>query len=274
MSSVSALLSRFCGEATHAAQLRVVVFAAHPDDEIVSLGGRIAARAAELHVVYVSDGAPEDRTFFEPLGFSDRDAYALARRNEARAALALAGVPAKHVHEIGARDQETAFEIPRVARAIVPLLARIQPDAVLTHPYEGGHPDHDATACAVHAALASHDRGARSCPLLEFASYHERDGQFVFGEFLQPEEPAYELRLNDQALSTKRQMLACHVSQRDVLEPLPIDVERFRVAPRYDFRRPPDAPFYYDRHHWRVSGEHFLRLADAALSELGVEEPC
>ncbi len=52
-----------------------------------------------------------------------------------------------------------------VARRLAPLVARA--DAVLTHAYEGGHPDHDAVAFAAHAAARRAGR-----PVFEMPFYH------------------------------------------------------------------------------------------------------
>jgi hypothetical protein len=49
-------------------------------------------------------------------------------------------------------------------------LRLIKPDIVFTHPYEGGHPDHDFTAFAVHAACRL-TKSTKSV-IAEFASYN------------------------------------------------------------------------------------------------------
>ena len=58
-----------------------------------------------------------------------------------------------------------------------------------------------------------------------------------------------------------------------MLAPFPLDEERFRAAPLYDFTRPPHpGTLHYERHPWGMSGERFRALARAALEEMGL--PC
>ena len=68
-------------------------------------------------------------------------------------------------------------------------------------------------------------------------------------------------------------MLDCHATQRAVLVPFTVRVERFRSAPSYDFRLPPHpGALHYDRRNWGMSGGHWRSLAQTALERLGL--PC
>lgn len=252
------------------------MFAPHPDDEVIGLGGQLAPRAPRVHVVYVSDGAPENPAFFRDLGFSERTEYARARRREALAALALAGIPPSAVHELGATDQAVARALPTLARRAARLLGDLVPDVVFVPPYEGGHPDHDGTALSIHAAVRLLQQEGKAAPvLLEYTSYHEREGTLVFGEFL-PDAftSTREITLDEDARSLKARMLACHATQTAVWRGLALERERVRTAARYDFRLPPRAPFHYDRMDWGMRGEEFLEHARRALAELGIDGPC
>ena len=51
--------------------------------------------------------------------------------------------------------------------ALLPLVE--EAEQVITHPYEGGHPDHDACAFAARAAVR---HSANKAKLMEFTSYH------------------------------------------------------------------------------------------------------
>ena len=75
-----------------------------------------------------------------------------ARQQEARSALALLGVDPSQIVELGFVDQEAIFNLPELAEKLAETLTQVSAKIVFTHPYEGGHPDHDATAFAVHAA--------------------------------------------------------------------------------------------------------------------------
>jgi LmbE family N-acetylglucosaminyl deacetylase len=255
---------------------RALVFAPHPDDDILGLGAQLFERGVRAHVAYVSDGAPENPSFFRELGFSTRAAYAEARRTDARAALAIAGVEPSRIHELGATDQAVAHALVPIARRAADLVAALEPEVVFAPPYEGGHPDHDATALAVHAALWLLAPSPRPIPvLLEYASYHWGRGRLVFGEFLpDPAVRARARQLPAPALAAKERMLACHATQRAFLREFPLDREPVRPAPPYDFRRAPAAPFHYDRVNLGLGGAEFLASAERALSELGIDRPC
>ncbi|MEO5568891.1 MAG: hypothetical protein ABIR92_10385, partial [Gemmatimonadaceae bacterium] len=56
---------------------------------------------------------------------------------------------------------------------------------MLTHPYEGGHSDHDSTAFAVHLATGMLLREGRRAPIiLELTSYHNYGGARRLFSFL------------------------------------------------------------------------------------------
>jgi hypothetical protein len=67
----------------------------------------------------------------------------------------------------------------------------------------------------------------------------------------------------------KRRLIACHRSQHGVLQHVPIDTERFRVAPRYDFKSPPHAgKLLYEHFPWGVTGTEWRNLARQAAASL------
>jgi LmbE family N-acetylglucosaminyl deacetylase len=271
----SELLDALCEGKGSGRAPRVLLVAAHPDDDVVGAGGRIPWLAPALHVAYVTDGAPRDPKALRDAGFADRDAYATTRRREARKALLLAGVPEERVHAFGEIDQEASSFMVRIAEQAAALVRELRPEAVLTHAYEGGHPDHDATALAVHAASALLARdGVEPPALLEFAEYHEEHGHMVFGAF-PPEGPDGRAVVLDPAQrELKERLFACHESQRAVLRQFPTDRERYRVAPAYVFERRAAAALYYERFDWKMTGERFEVLAREALRSLGIASPC
>jgi LmbE family N-acetylglucosaminyl deacetylase len=266
----------FAGAAFGVPVPRVLTVVAHPDDEVLGLGARMGCVASELHVAYVSDGAPADSRFYRPLGFERREHYAAVRRGEARRALALAGVAEAHVHELGVTDQQVTQALERVVSWLEELIRAIAPESVLTHAYEGGHPDHDATACAVHVALARLGRGrGRHCPLWELTSYHARGEELIRGQFIaDARSPEERVVLDAAARLRKLRLLECHATQKEFCSTFPLEAECFRLAPRYDFSRPPAAPFFYERVDWGVSGARALTAARRLLGLHGISEPC
>lgn len=250
----------------------VVILAAHPDDETAGLGAHLPELTRAV-LVHVTDGAPRDRRWWGAPHCADRETYARVRREELASALALAGFPSEQVRGLGLVDQEASLDLAHLARSIADLLRELRPDIVLTHPYEGGHPDHDATAFAVHAACRLLERrGIRPPRLIEFASYFSRGGELVVGDFLPwpGSEPATVVLSADQR-ELKARLLACFASQRETLAAVPRGVERFRLAPRYDFTLPPhEGTLHYERFDWGVTGAEWRRRAREAARELGL----
>jgi LmbE family N-acetylglucosaminyl deacetylase len=144
---------------------------------------------------------------------------------------------------------------------------------IITQPYEGGHPDHDATAWAVHAAVALQQEANGIGPeIVEMTSYHSRSGAFEFGEFLAGTgEAEFVLELDEKMKAEKRGLFACHASQTYLLNTIPLMAERFRHAPAYDFQQPPhEGKLLYEQFPWGMSGERWRALAAKAGQELGV----
>ena len=208
---------------------RVAMVVAHPDDETIGAGGSLHLMPGLL-LVHVTGGAPRAVADAARAGFASREAYAAAREAELAAALAMAGVVPTRV-AMGETDQEVVPRLRAVAGRLRVLFREHAVTAVLTHAYEGGHPDHDAVACAVHAASG--------VPVYEFAGYRAgTDGSMQAQRFLSgPAETRVVLSMAEAG--TKRAMLACFRSQAATLAPFGAAVERFRPAPRYDFGRAP-----------------------------------
>src|ERR1044071_8626730 len=123
----------------------VVVVAAHPDDESVGAGGRLN-RLRHAWFVYLTDGAPRDPGDTLRAGYDLREAYAAARREELFKALRAADIEPSRVRCLDGVDQEACLQLGPLTFRLLDLLYNAAPDFVLTHPYEGGHPDHDAAA--------------------------------------------------------------------------------------------------------------------------------
>ena len=84
--------------------------------------------------------------------------YAAARRRELTAALAAGDAAHLRTFCLGIVDQEAMQHLVYLTRRVRELLEQENPRLVLTHAYEGGHPDHDAASLAVKLApLATTD---------------------------------------------------------------------------------------------------------------------
>lgn len=248
----------------------VLFVVAHPDDEVIGAGARLLA-LERARFVHVTDGSPRDLRDAYAAGCVDRLQYSLLRRREWHACLACAGFAPESSICLEIADQEASLEMSRLSRRLAELIDEVRPDLVVTHPYEGGHPDHDATALAVHAArrllgLCANDRPF----LVEMTSYHAGDSGMEHSRFLRGSESAVvSLPLSSDERAFKRALFDCHVSQRRVLDSFPIEVERFRLAPGYDFSAPPHTgQLFYEKFEWGMTGWRWRELALEALREM------
>ncbi len=239
----------------------VALVLAHPDDETIALGSQLP-RIADLTVVVVTDGAPRDGQDARAHGFVGPADYAETRRKELLCALALAGVEPGQVIRYGIPDQEAVLHLSDIVGRLAELLARF--DLVVTHAYEGGHPDHDAVAFAVAAACRLiAEEGAVAPAILEAPFYHaHRDGWGIqtFCDIPAGGDPGVDLELRPAERRLKRWMMDAHVTQRRVLALFSDSVERVRAAPDHDFERPANGgALLYERFGWGITGEIWSR---------------
>lgn len=130
--------------------MNVLVLAPHPDDEVLGCGGALCRHSAagdRVAAVFLTSGE---------LGMKQlprEDAWRI-REREARAAaqvLGLAGVEFLRGPDWGLTEAKK-----KVARDLLPLLQREQPELIyLPHPADW-HPDHQATWPLLRGALARH----------------------------------------------------------------------------------------------------------------------
>ena len=238
---------------------RVAIVVAHPDDETIAAGASFRLMPGLL-LVHITDGAPRRLDDAKRAGFNSPAAYAAARERELRSVLALAGVDPTRA-QLGIPDQDASLHMPAIADDLGRLFARHGTEAVLTHAYEGGHPDHDATACAVQLAA-----GRVGLPIVEFAGYHAGPGEMVVQRFL-PGPPEARVPLDPDEAAGKQAMLDCFRSQAEILSHSDASVEHFRPAPAYDFAAPPHpGQLNYERWGWELTGARWRALAAGSMA--------
>ncbi|WEX10416.1 PIG-L family deacetylase [Chelativorans sp. AA-79] len=246
-----------------------VVVVAHPDDETIAIGGQLA-RMEGVRIVHVTDGAPANMKDAQVNGFSRREDYAAARRRELETAVAMAGVKPEACHLIGVPDQSAAYRLAEIASRLAELFSEFRIATVLTHAFEGGHPDHDSTAFAVRAAI--HLAGRRGLPLpvvYEFPLYRMKQDQRAFQEFIPGDQVEYAIALDNETVELKRRMLAAHATQQFVLAPFITKTERFRLAAPCDFRElPNNGNVFYAQFNWGLRPSDWADLVEKASREL------
>jgi LmbE family N-acetylglucosaminyl deacetylase len=258
-----------------AAGMRALVVAAHPDDETVGASW-LLMHARDVYVLHVTDGAPHDRRYWPRAAPATREDYAALRARELSGALAHAGLPRSRCACLGVPDQAATETLVPLVLGILRVVRSLSPALLVAHPYEGGHPDHDAAAFAAHAALARLAREGGAPPqLLEMTSYHRGPSGLETGAFLPGRRGSRvaERRLSLWQRRRKARMLACFASQAEVLAPFPLAVERYRRAPAYDFSAPPHAgALHFEALGWPQRGADFCRNAVRALEQLGLRD--
>ncbi len=248
-------------ETPHSGWTPILLVVAHPDDETIGAGIQLMRwDPSRVTIVHVTNGSPRDLHDASDHGFKTREDYLHERRRELYAALDIAGIRPDQCIEFKYVDKEAWLNIPEIAGRLMALMEELRPGIVYTHPYEGGHPDHDSVAFAV--AQAS------QVPVMEFTSYHEGPAGLITGQFLGGGETET-LEFTEEEKARKRTMLRCFRSQQNVLADFAIDAEKFRPAPKYDFFKPPHSGvLHYEKLGWNISGEEWRKKGAEALQVL------
>lgn len=146
---------------------RIVVVAAHPDDETIGVGGiifRHRKNGAIIDVIFTTNGRGWSWTA------SGRVLKNIVhrRRQEAEKALGLIGIAPDHIHSLGFPDRGLHRFLQPLAKEIHNALSWLKPDLIYTQGFEGGHIDHDITSLVVQC-----EARALGIPVYEWAEYNQ-----------------------------------------------------------------------------------------------------
>jgi LmbE family N-acetylglucosaminyl deacetylase len=256
---------------TELAMPGAMVVVAHADDETIALGARIE-RFGQARFIHVTDSAPRNGQDSRAHGFQRLDDYRQARTHELERMFGEAGLDRASRICLNFPDQEASLNLSSITCRVAQQIADRQPEVIFTHPYEGGHPDHDACAFAVHHAVTLNRlRGGGRPLILEAPFYHAGPDGFEAGTFLRRDgwmpEMFYELSEGEK--QRKHEMVGLFTTQRETLKNFHDTTERFRIAPVYDFTAPAhEGKLLYEHYPWGMTGERFCRLAEEAETEL------
>jgi LmbE family N-acetylglucosaminyl deacetylase/SAM-dependent methyltransferase len=192
---------------------RLVIVAAHPDDESLGAGGLIATAAARglptsLLVATAGEGSHPSSTTHTP------EAIARLRRRELDAAAAVLGLGESSVTTLAIPDGQVAEHGDEITAAIVELVGDGS-KTLLVAPYRAdGHPDHDEMVRC--DAAAAHRTGAMLAeyPIWLWHAGHSCD---------MPWSRLVRLPLVEAAHEAKCAALTCHASQVRPLSDQPGD---------------------------------------------------
>ncbi|HEY1435542.1 MAG TPA: PIG-L family deacetylase, partial [Thermoanaerobaculia bacterium] len=190
-----------------AAQLtgaRILVLAAHPDDESFGAGGALAAsvgKAEAIRVWIATDGTGQ-----EGVEAAAAPEYAARRRKEAAQAAAALSLDAPRFG--GLPDRGLADAGPALAAAVAAELEEFRPDLVFCPSPVEIHPDHRALAEALYARVAASRGGDADHDWMRFL-------RIAFYELSHPLLPNTLVDIAAHA-EKKEQALAAFVSQQAV----------------------------------------------------------
>jgi N-acetylglucosamine malate deacetylase 2 len=168
---------------------------------------------------------------------------------------------------LGYALQETPAHLMQLTRSVAAIFRRLRPDIVLTHAYEGGDCDRDAAAFAVHHAA----RDLQKRPILvEMTSWMGTGEVRSLGEFLHKPGVCERIsRLTDGEQLRKKVLVALVPELRSRGPEPDLQAERFRMAPVYDFTRPPHSEKVgYEQTGGRWTGESWRTEAARVIPML------
>jgi len=176
-----------------------IVVAAHPDDEVLGVGGLmavLAAAGARLRLVAVTDGESSHR------GHADPATLAARRTAETGAALRALGAGTAEVVRLGLPDAGLAHREDELTAALEPLTAGFD---VCLAPWDGDlHPDHEAAGRAARRAA----RRVLCFPVWMWHWAAPADPRVPWDQALQ-------VPLPPRAAAMKRAAIGCFASQTE-----------------------------------------------------------
>jgi LmbE family N-acetylglucosaminyl deacetylase len=185
---------------------RVLVIAAHPDDEVLGCGATISKysrQGVQFIVLFIAEGS--SCRYADPV-CSESVAAIAARTQQAVNALSLLGVKDYHFNDLpcGRLDQVPIIEINKV---IEQAICKFDPDTVLTHSAFDANNDHRI----VFRATIMATRPGTQNRVTRLLSYEVlSSSEWAFGEAFSP--TSFE-QIEEQDLTKKWQALAAYETE-------------------------------------------------------------
>lgn len=211
---------------------RVLVIAAHPDDEVLGAGLTLAKHRAQedsIVVVFTTNGSGGNWRARE----IEQRLLAAIRFSEACSALSVIGIPSESIVNLGFPDGGLHRYVAEATRDIEAILIACDPKVVYVHAIEGGHIDHDFTSFIVQNVCAR--LGFDS--VFEWAEYNKdfpcgslkSKSQFASDPYVNAFDPVRSSFSKEEA-AIKGEMLSRYASQALAISGYPFEDEILRQA--------------------------------------------
>ncbi|MGE8204577.1 PIG-L deacetylase family protein [Heyndrickxia sp. NPDC080065] len=198
----------------------VLVFAAHPDDDVLGLGTALYRHSLEednIKVVFITNGTGRGGESWN-VKVSESIRKSNIRYREAVQALSLINIPKENIYCLGFPDGGTQRYLKNMSMDIQQLVQKLDPGRIYVHCMEGGHRDHDLTSFVVKTVCNK----VGYSKVFEWTEYNPMQPLGAHDVNFLPTQSAVgkEIKINIsvEERRVKRKMLACHQSQ---------DVEQF-----------------------------------------------
>lgn len=198
----------------------VLVFAAHPDDDVLGLSTtlyRHSLNGRRIKVIFVTNGSGRDGESWT-IGVSESKKKSKIRYREAVEALSLINISKENIFCFGYPDGGTQRYLKNMAKDIKMLIEKLNPGRIYVHCIEGGHVDHDMTSFVVKTICNK----IGYTNLFEWTEYNPIQSLGAQNVTFLPTQSTVlkeiKIEISEEERILKRKMLACHQSQ---------DVEQF-----------------------------------------------
>ncbi len=195
----------------------MLVFASHPDDEVIGISTiirRNKLNGNRVMVIYITDGTGVDGpSWAREKKISEH--IARKRYQEGVRGLELLEIKKQNVICLGFPDGGTYRYLKEMSNDVLKIIKHVKPREIYVHCIEGGHTDHDMTSLVIKSVCNK----LNFQNVFEWAEYNslyslESNNTSFLPKmpFHQEEEIKIELSYYDRML--KRYMLTCHESQK------------------------------------------------------------
>jgi LmbE family N-acetylglucosaminyl deacetylase len=132
------LLKIFKNKTTISKDMTILVCAAHPDDEVIGVGGTIAKLSKTEDVISVIFSYGDKYPFWKAETDNKKK-----RMQESKSCEEILGI--KKTYFLGYKDMEIKSNFDEALKKLSAIMKQYKPSRVFTHTKTDGHPDHRAT---------------------------------------------------------------------------------------------------------------------------------